>query len=49
MFSHLRNLLNIGQNLYQKSLVLFIMVDSILNCKKKPHKIHMNEGQSRDI
>jgi hypothetical protein len=29
MFKHLWNLLNLSQNLYQKSLVLFIMVDVI--------------------
>jgi len=45
MFTHLWNLLSLGQNLNQKLLMFFIMVDDTWNPKRKTHKIHMNDGQ----
>ncbi len=47
MFTHLWNLLNLGQNLYQKLLILCIMVDDTWNSKRKTH--HMNDGQCKDF
>ncbi len=45
MLIHLWNFLNLGQNLYQK-LLMIIMVDvTWKSLKKKSHKIHMNETQ----
>jgi hypothetical protein len=35
MFTHLRNLLNLIQNLYQKLLMSFIMVDAIWKSSKE--------------
>jgi len=45
MVTHLWNLLSLGQNLYQKLLMFFIMVDDTWNPKRKTHKIHMNDSQ----
>ncbi len=47
IFTHLWDLLSLGQNLYQKLLMFFIMVDDTWNPKRKTHKIHMNDGQCK--
>ncbi len=47
MFTHLWNLSSLGQNLYQKLLIFFIMVDDTWNPQMKTHKIHMNVCQCK--
>jgi hypothetical protein len=47
MFTHLLNLLDLGQNIYQKLLMSWWM--SLRNATKNTYKIHMNEGQRKDF
>lgn len=51
MFTHLWTLSNISQNLNQKILMSFSMVDVILEVLKKPHhdKVHMDKTSTRDL
>jgi hypothetical protein len=47
MCTHLWNLLNLHQNLYQKLLMSSIVVDVIWKSLKNTHNVHMNEGQGK--
>jgi len=44
MFTHLWNLLNLGQNLYYKMLMFLLWWMQLGNLKKKTCKVHMNEN-----